>query len=129
MPMPRADWEDPDCRMPWDEDEPPLDDDTEPEEESPAHTPGPWMVKHAGNQDEIWSDHGVVAELPLYPHGIKVARANANLIARAPELENALESLVNWSILRSDWYAAGQPEPPDHPIAVARAAINKAKGK
>lgn len=32
--MPRADWEDPDCRMPWDEDEPPLDDDDEDESEN-----------------------------------------------------------------------------------------------
>jgi len=54
-------------------------------------TPGPWMVKHAGMQDEIWSDRGLVAELPLFPYGSVVVGANAGLIAVAPELLKALK--------------------------------------
>ena len=45
------------------------------------------------------------------------------------ELLAALERLHDWSILRSDWLAAGRTEPPSHPIQEARAAIRKAKGE
>lgn len=55
-----------------------------------SHTPGPWMVKHAGNQDEIWSDRGIVAELSLYPQGSRAVGANSRLIAAAPDLLEAL---------------------------------------
>ena len=56
-------------------------------------TPGPWMVKHAGMQDEIWSDAGLVAEFPLYPLGIAAVGANSQLCAAAPEMWNAAQAI------------------------------------
>ena len=63
------------------------------------HTPGPWIVKHAGNQDEIWADRGLVAELNLYLHGSTVTGANARLIAAAPELLELIEYVRNHAYL------------------------------
>ena len=50
-----------------------------------AATPAPWLVKHAGSADELWSDRGLVAELSLYPRGSKSTEADAKFIANAPD--------------------------------------------
>jgi hypothetical protein len=57
------------------------------------YTPGPWIVKHAGIADEIWSDRGMIAELSLYPHGSKLTGANAELIASAPAMAERIKML------------------------------------
>lgn len=86
------------------------------------HTPGPWMVKHAGSADEIWSDRGMVAEVSLYPHGGQIAGANSRLVAAAPELLEALDMLAD--AVESDRYELSLER-----ATRARAAIAKAKGE
>lgn len=54
-------------------------------------TPRPWLKKHAGSQDEIWSNRGLVAEMSLYPHGSVLVDANASLIE---ELINNADALL-----------------------------------
>jgi hypothetical protein len=123
-----------------------------------AHTPGPW---------EVWTDPGIeTRDLSVGPvnggiavadivttnaHGIATAdsistgHANANLIAAAPDLLNALEGLMAGPDTREingrfecahcgrDYGYAGDEAPErcesdDCPAFIARAAIAKAKG-
>jgi hypothetical protein len=101
-----------------------------------THTPGPW---------EVWGEPGIeTRDLSVGPvnggiavadivttnaHGIATAESistghvNANLIAAAPEMLTALEAIVN--CLSSIGHAG---EVWDSELAVARAAIAKAKG-
>jgi hypothetical protein len=69
-----------------------------------AHTPGPWHVCDAGN---AWSvghtkkeeDHFVAHLLFQLPHckpSLKEARANALLVAAAPDLLAALTRTAQW---------------------------------
>lgn len=59
---------------------------------SKAATPGLWMKKHAGSQDEIWSiERGLVAELPLFPQGSRAVDTNSTLIQ---DLRNNAAELI-----------------------------------
>ena len=88
------------------------------------HTPGPW----AFNSRQIFADsknHGEAAI--AYIQDLTEAEANARLIATAPELLEALESIENM---------AGHHEAPAsfkhvwrEAILTAQAAIKKAKGE
>jgi hypothetical protein len=51
---------------------------------------------------------------------------DASIVAAAPQLVEALDSLIGWAVMRSDWAAAGKSEPTDHPIQRARAALKSA---
>jgi hypothetical protein len=97
-------------------------------------TPGPWRyVPKDGrsNQsvvvlEEIIADYSpdrplaTVTVTAWKPDGYKSAVANAQLIAAAPELYEALKAMVQWDALRD-------PNKPP-PIADAIAALNKARG-
>jgi hypothetical protein len=92
-----------------------------------THTQGPWHpVTLGASPDHAWaidSELVEIARLPEWPDNQAEAEANARLIAAAPEMLAALESMLKWS--GSDDSIVG-PE-----IAVrnyARAAIAKAKG-
>jgi hypothetical protein len=85
------------------------------------HTPGPWTTRespeHWGRIDVIiHSEDTDVAT--AWRGGTEANRANANLIAAAPDLLEALEEVLGWETLC--------------PIEVyerARAAIRKARGE
>lgn len=92
------------------------------------HTPGPWIVgprrKHKrttlinlATRDGMDSG-STVAEVFL--------PQDASIVAAAPQLVEALDSLIGWAVMRSDWAAAGKSEPTDHPIQRARAALKSA---
>lgn len=88
------------------------------------HTPGPWSIsRYLDGRAVIIIDHEDfdVARV-AYPN----RDANARLIAAAPQLVEALDSLIGWAVMRSDWAAAGKSEPTDHPIQRARAALKSA---
>lgn len=49
--------------------------------------------------------------------------AIASLTAELGKRTAALDSLLGWAALRSDWLHAGRSEPFDHPISIARRAL------
>jgi hypothetical protein len=109
-----------------------------------THTQGPWKVKFQASKwdtrdytDKYWHDqwlikgpnnkHSPVAVVRVEGFGSgpskAVRKANATLIAAAPDLLAALEVLV-WQLDRTD----GLVEELESMVAEAKAAIAKAKG-
>lgn len=93
-----------------------------------AHTPGPWKVDKIHDFGVV-ADTGIVAEVW---HGEKdEKKANARLIAAAPELLEALENLMDYP--KEDliqWASKSENVTmtfTSKQIAAAIAAINKAK--
>ena len=100
------------------------------------HTPGPWMdfgVNDLGDALRILGAHGIkgLSVLARVPFGFadgetdvpdEISKANAALIAAAPDLLAACEALVK--LLHADSSTGG-----GHAVADARAAIAKAVGK
>lgn len=90
------------------------------------HTPGPWRTSSSKTHRICTEDGGaVIAHATMPPHRMRkgawqkaaeVARANAHLIAAAPDL---LEALAD---IERDW--DGEPED----MFRARAALSKARG-
>lgn len=82
-----------------------------------SHTPGPWRHDgyrfYYGDSDESWGE---------FKHDDVFNIADADLIAAAPELLEALERLLG--VVR---FSPQTMEP--LPFAAARAAIDKARGK
>lgn len=105
------------------------------------HTPGPWPCEYTGDGKRILVGKGLVegpngyevAEVYSDDCPREVAEANARLIAAAPELLEALETLLPYA----PWVPkAGIPmtpeleEKPDvQAVLKARAAIAKARGQ
>jgi hypothetical protein len=91
------------------------------------HTPGPWIIC-GDNKDLIGADDGkmMIVQLltyhvvPEWERSKKENLANARLIAAAPELLDALRSLVNCPD-----YANTRT----HEMTAARLAISKAEGE
>lgn len=81
------------------------------------HTPGPWTVD---NQ----YIHGPDGIRFLAVAGDGAGQANARLIASAPELLEALEAVLP----DLEHYVATHGPGPDKRLAIARAAIAKARG-
>ncbi|WP_186177756.1 hypothetical protein [Burkholderia gladioli] len=108
------------------------------ESSKPAWTPGPWELEVSswdnqriyGNDARVPGERRFIAEVSLYWDG---ANANAKLIAAAPELIEALKTLVEriefYSAMKDDerpnieqWeYTEGSSD-----MAKARAALAKA---
>ena len=93
---------------------------------SKQHTPGPWAVGYSSPTDEdncclaVWRkadlDYGfgsVVCKISPMKQMDDTDHANANLIAAAPDLLDALKELLNEEIMKDD--------------LLSRIAINKAK--
>ena len=112
------------------------------------HTPGPWRTVEVptsiGTCHRIfplaWGDepptHGGICvyddRTSLNPHADGEQAANARLIAAAPDLLDALETMLR----RCDWYGSAiyPDEYGDYPVTgeelrdMAKAAVTKAKG-
>lgn len=88
-----------------------------------GHTPGPWRaVEHQGRDVFIWDDagtkRGYIARVNNYGT-IKLAKANARLIAAAPELLAALESA--YTMLKAKDYTESVLQVHGIPQAIAKA--------
>lgn len=91
----------------------------------PKHTPGPWTVLAQDHTQVRAAESRFVADCGFGPSSsprMDEARANAHLIASAPELLSALEALIHVA-----YYNREDGQPVDA-IIQARAAIFKAKG-
>jgi hypothetical protein len=90
---------------------------------SADHTPGPWVVDRSRNI-VAHSPVGAVFLADVYSGGPGIATANANarLIAAAPDLLAALESLTDVAEHDGECLSEGH-------ITTARAAIARAKGE
>lgn len=102
------------------------------------HTPGPWKTNTAGSAGP-WPAPFKITEIYVYapdtqddvavcseiidPVTQEPSKANARLIAAAPCLLEALQSLVEQL---EDGAYAGETFADDHPMVAARAAIAKA---
>jgi len=68
-------------------------------EKKVSHTPGPWKIRYGSGIDmKIMSEHGKICEFRGYSHSVELMdeneeeeRANAKLVAAAPELLEALK--------------------------------------
>ena len=94
------------------------------------HTPGPWCVRH---DDMVCSQEGrIIADCESTPYAMRPAppivedKANATLIAAAPELLAALKAASEWL---NDMGC--EHEEPDLTcvVCLVNAAINKAEGR
>ncbi len=56
-----------------------------------THTPGPWKVKSG---TEVYARETPIADAWTFSSSIKVGKANAKLIAAAPDLLEALEACL-----------------------------------
>ena len=83
------------------------------------HTPGPWELLYTG---EIWSNRGHIAKAPNQHPSDK---ANARLIAAAPDLLEAAEEIVNSAIRHQ---GSSDMRVTAHAMRLLQAAIAKATG-
>lgn len=101
------------------------------------HTPGPWTAEYDDYGDEVWfGGEGcgmwTVNEPGCYLAGFgedtedkkAIAKADAVLIAAAPELLNALEFLTEWA----ETFKTAKDRPPLVYVENARAALKNARG-
>lgn len=96
-------------------------------------TPGPWRHGTDWPSDVIYAPSAPnapsVATIDIGPGDLNECEANANLIAAAPELYEALQTLVSWNIKRGPFdEPLGESEQEDE-INVAVAALRKARGE
>lgn len=85
---------------------------TKEQKATPGHTPGPWTAETLGTLPDEWnlgdriSAAGVVIAATIESERIDLhAKANARLIAAAPDLLEAAKNLVKF--IRTEW--------PNHP--------------
>lgn len=101
--------------------------------EQAAHTPGPWWVQDnteqdgVGHQLRVDSACGAVADCGRTPFVDDEMRANARLIAAAPEMLEVLEELVFWHE-NKHIRAKGTNEKKRDAWLAAKAVISKATG-
>ena len=92
----------------------------------PAHTPGPWDVEPKGSRHFVDGADGLTVAY-IDRAGVRERieiEANARLIAAAPTLLEALEAVLP----DLEHYVATHGPGPDKRLAIARAAIAKARG-
>ena len=90
--------------------------------EAMKHTPGPWNYDRSGYSLYVNSGRELVTALSMDGKRLETSEANARLIAAAPDLLEALKSVIAW-LDASDESAFS-----DSQLALARAAIAKATG-
>lgn len=91
------------------------------------HTPGPWRAVLYKPSKDVWgsAEGGHLADIIPTFDGLDQAKANASLIAAAPELLDAAESTLEWlQILKSQ----GELKHGSH-IRLLESAIRKARGE
>jgi hypothetical protein len=102
------------------------------------HTPGPWRATAWGETISIDSPHGNysgIARLNFSgnaDYGIppQLETANARLIAAAPDMLEALESLFEeCAMVHKHWGEGNNTEKAAAAISKAQAAIRKARGE
>ena len=90
------------------------------------HTPGPWRVVDSWNDHMVESQNGEEIIWQDGPHDTPtINEANARLIVAAPDLLEALESMLQSFLITQSL----DDYPIDAPCNKARAAIAKAKGE
>lgn len=96
-----------------------------------GHTPGPWTAYELGAEDGTWSKWSIVHNGPIAyggdnGGGPENSKATAKLMAAAPELLDALESVLYAADTMAAWdRVTGRF---DAMREKARAAIAKARG-
>jgi hypothetical protein len=98
-----------------------------------GHTPGPW--KHGKGVDGHYRIYRRKSVICQFGEGIdedwrecKNSKANARLIASAPDLLAALKELVDAEYASSDKFGAAEIDRIESAMKKARAAIAKAEG-
>lgn len=98
------------------------------------HTPGPWFIKETGQWPETNHWMGIYSENKKTYWIAKVegwgeeAEANARLMSAAPEMLEALETLLSAKEMK-EIGAQEYPATKEKAWNMARAAITKAKGE
>lgn len=87
-----------------------------------THTPGPWAIEEGDRETHIVGGEAILAYCPDWPCAPQEQEANARLIAAAPELLEAAESLLDVVGVRID-------DPRIAQFDALRAAIAKARGE
>ena len=90
------------------------------------HTPGPWSKGKNRTQNCILSQGLVVAQVNHYPLDPEQSDANLALIAAAPDLLAALESVLAYDDNSLPWDECNLPK---WLIDEVRAAVQKARGE
>ena len=85
------------------------------------HTPGPWEARGYS----IFEPHKTAMTIAVATQHEPNVKANARLIAAAPELLEALQAFVEWAECVKEFAGAA----PIATLADARAAIAKATGE
>ena len=95
-----------------------------------SHTPGPWVAEFHGDDAsiEIWAESALIADVHSHVFGSH-GQDDARLMAAAPDLLEALETLctgLEWNI---ENHPTIMNESDSQALAEARAAIAKATGE
>lgn len=88
------------------------------------HSKSPWRRVDHQSMDIVDADGEVVSEVRTYGQSFRQDEpsANANLLASAPEMYEALKGVIEWYDDHSGCYD------PDVVVQAARAAVRKANG-
>ena len=89
-------------------------------------TPAPWKYTVRNSNEIMTTFHGVTIGDVYLDITTSNQKADAHLIAAAPELLEALQGLMKYLV---DFYGEDDDFYPEHPLAVAKAAIAKALGQ
>ena len=89
------------------------------------HTPGPWTYEQISNNAYVIDENG--SAVMLYRNPDDEMKANARLIAAAPELLEALEGML--AIDQENHQRGHDDDDVCKEVQTARAAIAKAKGE
>lgn len=95
-----------------------------------GNTPGPWVADlDAQWGPYVYGDDAIVADYSMWDGHREEARANARLIAAAPDLLEALTDLLGYGCPACNGDCGGaNPPVPSCPTRTAAAAIAKATG-
>lgn len=88
-----------------------------------THTPGPWTVKEHREHLHIYTD-GVQVDHHIFERDNPEDVANARLIAEAPNMLVALQTIAGWC--RCQCAAVHGDRPDTCPVTIAEAAIKQA---
>ncbi|HET7624396.1 MAG TPA: hypothetical protein VFM25_03955 [Verrucomicrobiae bacterium] len=95
------------------------------------HTPGPWTIRTDYPYHNIVSNDGRLIAETMLGSQTDEDKANARLIAAAPDLLASCKALVAafWGAFPEKLRLGCRKDYPDHPVCRAESAILKAEGK